>query len=140
MEIGEFLELVRKRRSIRSFKPDPIPDEYIEKILEAARWAMSGGNGQPWEFIVVKDKKVIKKIVDIVAQGQKERWYIEQSRIAELRHPAWTADVRPETPGFKDAPIIIVVCGDPRAFQASALPVNFLSGQDGGFGAIFYKK
>ena len=37
MQIDEFLELVRKRRSIRQFKPDPIPDDHIEKILEAAR-------------------------------------------------------------------------------------------------------
>ena len=44
MEIDELLELVRKRRSIRQFKPDPIPDEHVEKIIETARWAMSGAN------------------------------------------------------------------------------------------------
>ncbi len=37
---------------MRRFKSDPIPDEYIGEILEAARWAMSGANGQPWEFLV----------------------------------------------------------------------------------------
>ncbi|MBI4334686.1 MAG: nitroreductase family protein [Chloroflexi bacterium] len=47
MEIDAFLDLVRRRRSIRRFKPDPVPEEYIEKILEAGRWAMSGANGQP---------------------------------------------------------------------------------------------
>ena len=55
MQIDDFLELARKRRSIRKFKPDPVPDDYVQKILEAARWAMSGANGQPWEFIVIKD-------------------------------------------------------------------------------------
>ena len=49
------LELVRNRISVRKLKPDPIPDEYVEKILEIGRWAMSGANGQPWEFIVVRD-------------------------------------------------------------------------------------
>jgi nitroreductase len=48
MNIEQFLELAKKRRSIRRFKPDPVPDEIIQKILEAARWAMSGANGQPW--------------------------------------------------------------------------------------------
>lgn len=56
MQADELLDLIRNRRSIRMWKPDPVPDEYIETILEAGRWAMSGANGQPWEFIVIKDK------------------------------------------------------------------------------------
>jgi len=44
MEYDGLLELVKKRRSIRRFKPDPIPDGYIEKIIEVARWAPSGFN------------------------------------------------------------------------------------------------
>src|SRR3977135_349679 len=52
------LELVRNRVSVRKLKPDPIPDEYVEKILEIGRWAMSGANGQPWEFVVLKDPKI----------------------------------------------------------------------------------
>ena len=65
MNIDGFLELARKRRNIRRFKPDLIPDECIEKILEAARWAQSGANAQPWEFIVVKDKDTKDKIADL---------------------------------------------------------------------------
>lgn len=49
----EFFKVVKKRRSIRSFKPDPIPEGAVEQILDAARWAISGANGQPWEFVVV---------------------------------------------------------------------------------------
>ena len=56
MEYASLLSLVQQRRSIHRFKPDPIPDEYIEKILEVARWAPSGLNMQPWEFIVVKSR------------------------------------------------------------------------------------
>ncbi|MBI4332574.1 MAG: nitroreductase family protein, partial [Chloroflexi bacterium] len=58
MEIDEFLSIVRRRRSCRKFRPDPIPDEWVEKILEAGRWAMSGANGQPWEFIVINDPSI----------------------------------------------------------------------------------
>jgi len=54
MDYDGFLELVKKRRSIRLFKPDAVPDEYIDKIIEAARWAPSGANVQPWEFLVIK--------------------------------------------------------------------------------------
>ena len=45
--------IMTTRMSVRRIKPDPIPEEYIEKILEAGRWAMSGANGQPWEFLVI---------------------------------------------------------------------------------------
>jgi len=38
MDYGGLLELIKKRRSIHKFKPDPIPDEYVDKIIEAARW------------------------------------------------------------------------------------------------------
>ena len=46
------LELVKSRASVRKLKPDPIPDEHVTQILEVGRWAMSGANGQPWDFIV----------------------------------------------------------------------------------------
>ncbi|MFC1945211.1 nitroreductase family protein [Chloroflexota bacterium] len=88
MQIDEFLELVRERKSIRRFKTDPIPDEYVEKLIEAARWAMSGGNGQPWEFIVVKDNETKKKIVDLYTEQRQHTWDIERTRIKELMHPA----------------------------------------------------
>ena len=56
MDIDHLINLLKSRRSIRAYKPDPIPDEFIQKIIEAARWAPSGGNSQPWEFIVIKKK------------------------------------------------------------------------------------
>jgi nitroreductase len=66
MEYENILELVKKRRSIRRFKIDPIPDDYIDKIIEVARHAPSVFNIQPWEFIVVKDKDLRSKIVDLL--------------------------------------------------------------------------
>lgn len=47
------LELVKARRSIRKFKADPIPDQVVNEILEAASWAPSHRNSQPWEFAVI---------------------------------------------------------------------------------------
>jgi len=48
-------EAIEKRRSIRKFKPDPVPDEVISALLDAARLAPSGCNAQPWRFKIVKD-------------------------------------------------------------------------------------
>jgi nitroreductase len=136
IHIDEFLELVKKRRSIRRFKSDPIPDEDIGKILEAARWAMSGGNAQPWEFILVKDQEKKKKMVEALFEQRKVEHAIEQTRIPELRHPGVSS--RPIMPSFADAPVLIVVCGDRRTLQASVLAQNFVSGE-GGIGTAFLK-
>jgi len=59
----EFIEVVRKRRSIRRYKSTPVPGEAIVKALEAARIAPSAGHRQPWHFIVVQDREVIGKLV-----------------------------------------------------------------------------
>jgi len=132
MQIDEFLELVYKRRSIRRLKPDPIPDEWVEKILEAGRWAMSGANAQPWEFIVVKNKEIKYKMAESWLENWEEFKTVEMIRIEELRHPVF---LRPATiPPWKDAPVLVVVCGDRRTLQATVSHVNFF-GADGGLGA-----
>jgi nitroreductase len=58
----DILECIRNRRSVRTFSATPIPDDLLEKILDAGRWAPSGANSQPVEFIVVKNKAAIDKI------------------------------------------------------------------------------
>ncbi len=58
----DFYEVIRTRRSIRSYKPDPIPEEVLMRILDAARIAPSGSNRQPWKFIVVKDEELRKRL------------------------------------------------------------------------------
>ena len=58
----QYQELIEKRRSIRKYKPKPVPREKILKILEAARIAPSASNRQPWHFVVVEDKDMIKKL------------------------------------------------------------------------------
>ncbi|MBI4334321.1 MAG: nitroreductase family protein [Chloroflexi bacterium] len=137
MDIDALTELVRKRRSYRRFKSDPIPEGYVENILEVARWAMSGANGQPWEFVVVRDPGLRKKIADI--KYNESRKYIrplEETRVPELRHPAYYSE--DEGPSFADAPVIIVLCADPRTFQASVLSTHFYGGEGSGM-ATFYK-
>ncbi|MGZ8898234.1 MAG: nitroreductase family protein, partial [Halobacteriota archaeon] len=48
-------DAIEKRRSIRKFKQDPVPDEYIMALIEAARLAPSASNTQPWRFKIVSD-------------------------------------------------------------------------------------
>jgi len=129
MQIDEFLKLAKRRRSIRKFKPAPVPDEYIEKILEVARWAPSGANGQPWEFIVIKNRETIKKLAEAYGRYQEITFIVDMTRLDEYRHPSFRIQAPIETEEaararfsvWGDAPVIIAVLGDQRTMQASTL-------------------
>lgn len=61
----DIIEFILTRRSIRQFKPDPVPDEVLLKILNISRFAPSAGNRQPWIFVVVKDGELKEKLASI---------------------------------------------------------------------------
>ena len=65
MDYANLLELVKKRRSIRSFKPEPIPDEYVDKIIEVARWAPSAANSQQ-EYYDPSKFRTAEKVKDFI--------------------------------------------------------------------------
>jgi len=64
----EILEAIRGRRSVRKYQPTEITDDLVETLLEAARWAPSGGNIQPWKFIVVRDR-IARRMLKAVSPG-----------------------------------------------------------------------
>lgn len=66
----DILEVIKTRRSIRKYAPDPISEEELNKILEAGRWAPSAGNSQPWRFIVLRSEEVKKKLADTLTWGR----------------------------------------------------------------------
>lgn len=86
----EFFEAVLRRCSVRAFTSEPVSNEDVQRLLEAAIRAPTAGNLQPWHFIIVRNTESKRKLVD-VAHGQ--------SFIAE-------------------APVVIVACADPRVSQA----------------------
>jgi len=59
----DFSEVIRTRRSVRTFKGDPVPEDVVNRILEAARIAPSGSNRQPWRFILVTDEALRQKMI-----------------------------------------------------------------------------
>jgi nitroreductase len=98
----DVFEAIRTRRSIRKYRPELVPEEKLEMILEAARLAPSAGNRQPWRFVVVQNvdrKKALAEVANnqaflkdaaaiIVAVGDPEasaRWYEKDTMIA-LEH------------------------------------------------------
>ena len=82
----DILEAVKGRRSIRTFKNRDVPEETIEKLVEAGTWSPSAGNIQPWEFVIVKNPVVKEKLAE-AALNQKH---------------------------VEEAPVVIVVCADEK--------------------------
>lgn len=88
------LEAIRKRRSIRKYQPQSIPRADLERIVDAGRLAATGSNRQPWDFIVVTDKKTITQFkiagawietaaaVIAVVLDPTSRWWIEDGSAA----------------------------------------------------------
>jgi nitroreductase len=91
----EFIEAVKKRRSIHFFTNEKVVDEDLEYVLEASRWAPSAGNAQPWRFIVIRNPDNIHKV-----------W----------ESTTGICDITPQN-FIKKAPVIIVVCTDTTAYK-----------------------
>jgi len=127
VDYDSFLELVKARRSIRRFKPDPIPDEYVEKIIEAARWAPSGFNSQPWEFVVIKDKRLKDDVAQIVrpanppgASGFSRMEDMCEGWMRVKRHPWLDTDME-----YQNAPVYILLFGDTRTQLGLPMGVRY---------------
>ncbi|HUT99542.1 MAG TPA: nitroreductase family protein [bacterium] len=82
MSYEELLRIIRDRRSVRRFRPDLVPSEDVEKMLDAALWAPSGSNTQPWLFTAVTDRTVIARAADLV-RLEVERVSLEAPGFAE---------------------------------------------------------
>ncbi len=83
------LEVIKARRSTRRFKEEMPLEEDITAVLEAARWAPSGENFQPWKFIIIKDKDMMEKIVECLPYKKFQKFLM-------------------------NAPVLIVVLGNKR--------------------------
>jgi nitroreductase len=112
----ELFEAMRTCRTVRRLRSDPIPDELLRKVLTAATWAPSGGNRQPWRFLVVRDtggKRRLKELYLPLWKGFAEAYAARamagspESR-ARTERMLRAADHLAEH--FDEAPVIVVVC------------------------------
>jgi nitroreductase len=100
--MGDILDLIRARRSVRRYKPDPVSEDLVQKVLEAGRWAPSGANTQPWEFIVVQDVSLRAAMAQLLIEDR------ERLKGYDPNFPGTGVNY------LKDVPVMIVVCADPR--------------------------
>ncbi len=99
------LELIRARRSIRRYHPDPIPRSWVTALLEGARWAPSAHNRQPWRFVVVEDPGVRARLAQAMGERLKEdrrREGVPEEQIIQ--------EITRSYERIVSAPLAIVVC------------------------------
>ena len=107
----DIMQVIKERRAIRKFRSDPVPDEALNTVLEAARWAPSWGNTQCWRLVVVRDQETRARLVGTLTSARPEG-----------RNSA--------TDAVRDAPVLIVVCavsklsGYYRAGEKKGMPAS----------------
>lgn len=106
----DIFDAIKGRRSIRKFKDTPVKDSDIIAIIDAARKAPSPGNSQPWHFIAVKNKPLMKKMAESVkkATDQLIQWSNDEKakkKLENYKKSYYTL--------FENAPVTIVVLTEP---------------------------
>jgi len=56
------IAFLRRLRAVRQFRPDPVPQEVVDGVLEVARWSGSASNKQPWEFVVIREREALQAL------------------------------------------------------------------------------
>jgi nitroreductase len=59
------INFLKRLRAVRQFRPDPIPQEIVDAVLEVARWSGSASNRQPWEFLVIRNKETLRVLASV---------------------------------------------------------------------------
>ncbi len=103
----DIFETIEGRKSIRRFKQAPVPDEELNKILDAGRWAPSANNTQPWSFIVIKDRAMLKTMATAVREMIDRMIPFAESEKQALRLAAYKSNYYTF---FENAPVVIAVC------------------------------
>jgi nitroreductase len=121
----DFFDVVLRQRACRAFRPDPLDDSLVERVLEAATFAPSAENKQPWVFVVVRHPQGRAAIGDLYRRA----WEGGAKSHSESRlTPALLDEVdKGALGGIAGAPVLVVVGGDtrlgnPRVMAASVFP------------------
>ena len=89
----EVMQAIRERRSVRKYKPDPVSNEAIDTVLDAARWAPSWANTQCWRFVVVRDAEI-------------------RARLAGALRATSPGKENRAAAAIRSAPVVIVACAE----------------------------
>jgi len=134
----DLYEAMSTLRAVRRLRPDPIPDDVLARVLQAACWAPTGGNQQPWRVVVVTDPELKKGLQDIYRpewqryvvgflarlEGQPEHVVEPWKKVAKAGDHL--AD------HLHEAPAILLFCGNPAAMAITDAKLDRVSMVGGG--------
>ena len=117
---GDFFAVVHRQRACRAFATEPVDDDLIARVLDAATFAPSAENRQPWEFVVVRDEQSRRRLGELTRRA----WDAGGREFAQTRLDAnLMADVDAgATGGVASAPVMIVVCADTERGLVQTVP------------------
>jgi nitroreductase len=140
--VADILDIITSRQSIRKYTQEAVPDEMIDKIIEAGRWAPSGENEQPWHPIIIRNPEIRKKIGDLCKIGTGQRGTAEHSLHEDTRFDIYKDPAeRARVAEFyysgmvstfpADAPLVIVMAGSLKGmmdtpYDLSAMNENMI--------------
>jgi nitroreductase len=108
------LEVIKQRRTVRRFRSTPVPSEHLAAILDAAHYAPTAGNQQPWRFLVVRDREKLDLLKERALQ-----WYLERVQEADAARGLDLDSLRARTErlleGVLSAPVYVAVLVDKEA-------------------------
>lgn len=117
-ETDSFWEVIKTRRSVRQFKPDPIPEALLLKIVDAARMAPCAGNEQAWKFMIVQDKKLINALKQECIQKIENHLKKNRNLNGDALKEAIQKHTNQWITGRLSAPAyIVVLCDEERNWQ-----------------------
>lgn len=111
----ELHTFLRTRRSIRRFKPDPVPAEVIEKILATAGYAPSAHNLQPWRFVVITTPTIKTQLGEALTNAMSADMRSEGANESDIQRRV-TSSLR----RLDEAPVVILLCRDTTAIRTDA--------------------
>lgn len=112
-------EAMSTLRAVRRLKPDPIPDDVLRRILQAAAWAPSGGNVQPWRIVAVRDARLRNQMGDLYRTQWEKYGQASRRRLNRLEGETREKHERMLAAGdylgdnMGSAPVLLVICFNP---------------------------
>ncbi len=115
-----FFDVARTQRAHRAFTTEAVTDEVVMRVLEAATWAPSAENRQPWEFVVVRDELLRQQLGEIFRAAWEGGG--RDFSVPRLDEKLFTDTDKGMTGGVAAAPVLVVVCSDTERGLTSTVP------------------
>jgi len=113
-------EIIKTRRTVRKYKPTPVPDEHIKRILDAARFAPTSGNEQPWKFVVIQNRVCLDSLKGILQTSWEQRIATAED-LDDEKKKSYVENGKEAIASVMTAPVYIMVFVDTTVYAEDAI-------------------